>query len=140
CAAPRKFFCHSSCLRSTAVSRKAALTPSRALSSEAGSPRSPSTTSTPGRSSPDAFAAPRTRARTRCPAAESRLTTSRPFVPVAPVTRIIVEPSGLKCRNPSLGKKNLTPRPPSLGGKGEEEGPLFPPPPLRGGGRGEGLG
>ena len=65
-------------------------TPSSAVASVSGRAMSPSTISTPGKEESDrAFALLRTSARTGTSWAESRRTSSLPFSPVAPVTRII---------------------------------------------------
>ncbi len=98
-AAAMKFDCTSSIMGSEEEISMARSTPRKAGISVSGRAMSPSTISTlpspacPGGSdgrSPSALAALRTRARTGTPLADNRCTNSRPFRPVAPVTRIIV--------------------------------------------------
>lgn len=87
-------------------------TPLRAAVSESGRAISPSTTSTFGSDARVcAFAGFRTRARDEIPFAESRRTSSDPFSPVAPVTRI----TSAKVWNPGeLQKRRRAVPPPQL--------------------------
>ncbi len=71
--------------------RKALLTPANAGPRVSGASRSPCTTATAPPSLAAAFAGSRASARTGAPASSNCFTTSPPMLPVAPVTRIMVQ-------------------------------------------------